>query len=472
MNWILVGVMGYVVLQLVVGIAVSRGIRSESDYLIAGRSIGLGLATFSMFATWFGAETCLGAAGKFYAEGFIGGTTDPFGYALALFLMGLIFAAPLWKRGLTTLADLFRIRYSPGVERFAALMMAPTSIFWAAAQIRAFGQVLHSTSELGVTICVTIAAVVVIIYTCSGGLRADVMTDLIQGIAIVIGLVVMLAVLGLSPQVNLAEAWRGVDSSKLRLFGGAESSKWALLELWVLTLCGSLIAQEVAARVLSTKSPAVARKATLFGGAMYLVIGLIPAFIGLVGTRLMPNLANPELILPELAQKYLPTLVYILFAGALVSAILSTVDSTLLAASSIISHNFIVSFKPDMSDARKLRLARSGVVVFGIVAYGLALGAKSIFELVQQANGMGSSGIFVVVVFGLFTRFGGMRAGFTTLAAGLGVWTYGTYVGQWTCAYLISLAAALATYVAVGLLERSRSGPDISAAPLATGIRK
>ena len=149
MNTVLIGLLVYVVLQLLVGMLVSRGIRSEADYLVAGRRIGLGLATFSMFATWFGAETCIGAAGKFYEEGFAGGTTDPFGYAIALLLMGLVFAVSLWKPGLTTLADLFRQRYSRGVERFAALIMAPTSIFWAAAQIHAFGQVLHSASSRG-----------------------------------------------------------------------------------------------------------------------------------------------------------------------------------------------------------------------------------------------------------------------------------------------------------------------------------
>src|SRR6185503_17206957 len=126
MNTVLIGLLFYVVLQLLVGMLVSRGIRSEADYLVAGRRIGLGLATFSMFATWFGAETCIGAAGKFYEEGLAGGATDPFGYALALFVMGVIFAAAIWKRGLTTLADLFRIRYSRNVERFAALLMAPT----------------------------------------------------------------------------------------------------------------------------------------------------------------------------------------------------------------------------------------------------------------------------------------------------------------------------------------------------------
>src|SRR5215510_11379955 len=121
MNGVLIGVIAYVVVQLIVGLLVSRRIRSESDYLIAGRKIGLGLATFSMFATWFGAETCVGAAGKFYEHGLAGGVTDPFGYALALFIIGVLIAGALWRRGLTTLADLFRERYGSRVERFAAL---------------------------------------------------------------------------------------------------------------------------------------------------------------------------------------------------------------------------------------------------------------------------------------------------------------------------------------------------------------
>ena len=75
-----------------------------------------------MFATWSGAETCLGAAGKLYKDGLAGGFTDPLGYALALFLVGALFAVPLWKRGLTTLADLFKQRYGAGAERFAALV--------------------------------------------------------------------------------------------------------------------------------------------------------------------------------------------------------------------------------------------------------------------------------------------------------------------------------------------------------------
>ena len=121
-----------------------------------------------------------------------------------------------------------------------------------------------------------------------------------------------------------------------------------------------------------------------------------------------------------------------------------------------------------MSDRRKLLLARTGVVVFGGVAYALALGADSVFKLVQQANGVGSSGIFVVIVFGLFTRFGGKRAGFATLIVGFATWACGTYVTEWEYTYLISLGASLGTYVAVGMFER-RDGARLVEANAAVG---
>lgn len=460
-NQVLLGVSIYIVAQLLVGLFVSRRIKSESDYLVAGRKIGLGLATFSMFATWFGAETCIGAAGEFYTNGFAGGVADPFGYALALFLVGWFFARPLWNRGLTTLADLFRQRFGTGTERFAAAIMVPTSIFWAAAQIRAFGIVLHSAGGISETAAVLIATGVVILYTCTGGLLADVVTDFIQGIAIIVGLVLLTVFLLKDSTVDLASAWRSVEPGRLNLFGG-EGTVFEKLDVWLTVLLGSVVAQEIAARIVGTRSAKIAVRSTHLGGSMYLVVGLIPALLGLMGPTLLPDLKNPEAFLPELAEKHLPAFLYILFTGAIVSAILSTVDSTLLAASALTSHNFIVSFRPGLSDRQRLVLARTGVAVFGLIASGFALGADSIFDLVQQANGVGSAGIFVLMLFGLYSRsFGSTRAGVVTLAVGLGTWVWGTYIGGWTVTYLVSLGASLATFVTVAAWEKGRSAESV-----------
>ena len=135
----------YVAVQLGVGVWVSRKIRSEDDYLVAGRSLGPILATSSVFATWFGAETCVGAAGQVYEHGPAAVSADPFGYGLCLLLMGALLAGPLWRKSVITLADLFRERYSRTVERTVAIILIPGSMLWAAAQIRAFGTVVAAT---------------------------------------------------------------------------------------------------------------------------------------------------------------------------------------------------------------------------------------------------------------------------------------------------------------------------------------
>ena len=456
MNWVLLGIFAYILAQLLVGLLVSRRIANEEDYLLAGRSFGYGLATFSFFATWFGAETCIGSAAKIYEQGLSGASADPFGYGGCLLLMGAVFAVPLWRRGLTTLADLFRQRFSPGVERFAVLMMAPTSVLWAAAQIRGFGQVLGASSELSITLGISIAAGVAITYTAFGGMRADVITDFIQGIMIIVGLVVILFAVFPSGEA-LQKSWATIDPERLKLFG-AKEGPLAMLEAWAIPILGSIVAQELVSRVLACRSPQVAQRSALMGGGLYIIIGLIPALLGLIAYKTVPGLEDPEQVISLIARKHLSPFLYVLFAGALVSAILSTVDSTLLAAASLVSHNLIIPLSGHLDERSKVRISRIGVVAFGIVAWALALSADSIFNLVENASAFGSSGIFVVMVFGLFTRFGHNATAYLTLLTGIGVWVWGNYVAQWPFPYIISLAAALVIYVGSAAVLKPKRG--------------
>jgi Na+/proline symporter len=456
MNAVLFGILGYVLVQLLVGVAVSRRIRTESDYLIAGRSLGPWLATFSIFATWFGAETCIGSAGAFYAHGLSGGAADPFGYALCLVAMGLLLAAPLWHRRLTTLADLFRSRYSPGVERLAALLIAPSSVLWAGAQIRAFGQVLSASSALEVELAIAFAATVVIVYTAFGGLLADATTDIVQGIALLVGLA-LLAPLLFEPVQGVAATLASAAPARLMLLGAPDASFLARLDAWAVPICGSLVAQELVSRVIATRSPGLAQRATLGAAGIYLAIGLVPAGIGLMGPGLVPGLEDPEQILPLVAQQHLSTFLYVLFAGALVSAILSTVDSALLAASSLVSHNVVVPLLAAPSEATKLRLARGGVVLFGLVAWTIALQDATVYEIVEMASAFGSAGVFAIVLLGLFTPIGGPGSAIAALVAGTAVWWIGTHAELLEAPYMSALAAAFASYLLVALFERRAS---------------
>lgn len=440
----------YMALQFGLGIWVSRRIRTESDYILAGRNLGYLLCTFSIFATWFGAETIVGSAGRAYREGISLASAEPFGYGLCLLLAGVVFAGPLWRRKLTTLADLYRERFSVPAERLAAIVLIPGSIYWAAAQIRAFGHVIGaSTSALDAEIAISLAAGFTIAYAMFGGMLVDAITDVIQGVVLVLGL----AVVFLFVLPELGDAAIAPARAPVQLLPPTDESIWSLLERWAIPIGGSVLATELVGRLLAARSVQVAKRSAMMAALLYLGVGSIPLVIGLFGPALAPSIADEEQLLPYLARSMLPTIAYAVFAGALISAILSTVDSTLLTASSLLSHNLLVPVLRIADERRKVLYARGGVVAFGIAAYGLALHATGVFSLVEQASSFGSAGVLVSACFGLFTRFGGPTAAIATLALGAIAYLAASAAAAET-PFLISLLAALATYVLVAALER------------------
>jgi Na+/proline symporter len=474
-NLLLLGVLGYVVLQVAIGFAVSRRVRTEDDYLLAGRRLGYPLATFSIFATWFGAETCIGAAGAVYESGLAGARADPFGYTACILLAGILLAIPLWRAGITTLGDLFRQRYSPGVERFAVLLMVPTSILWAAAQIRAFGQVLASTSDaISVAAGIGLAAVAVLVYTTAGGLLADAWTDLIQGLVLAAGLVGLFT-LAMVHLGGPAAAFSLVEPARLALTAPDEP----LLETanrWAIPVLGSLTAQELVSRLLACRSPHVARRSSLAAAGGYVLVGAIPVALGLLAPHLGLTFEDAEHVLPTIARSHLNGAFYVVFVGALVSAILSTVDSCLLVAGSLVSHNLVAPCVPGLGDRGRLAAARIAVVGAGLTAWGLALGSRSVLGLVEEASGFGSAGILVLVFFGLLGRFGGAASAASALAAGVTVWVLAHFVYALPGDYLASVGAALVAYVGAALLERAfergrgRSAHAVSSRKIGRGV--
>ena len=442
----------YMILQFGIGIWVSRRIKTESDYILAGRNLGYGLLTFSIFATWFGAETIVGSAGRAYRDGMSIGSAEPFGYGLCLILMGLVFAAPLWRRKLTTLADLYRERYSVGAERLAAVILIPSSILWAGAQIRGFSYVLTSASDINGEMAILIAAGFTTLYATFGGLLVDAINDVMQGIILAVGLGILFVAVVVHAGGIGALGHVLADPGRVHAMPHGESVL-SIIERWASPVGGSVIATELVGRVIAAKSPTVARRSSLFAATLYIGVGLIPVLIGLLGPQLAPSLADEEQLLPFIARDILPVGFYAIFAGALIAAILSTVDSTLLVSSALLSHNLIVPVFGVTSERGKVLVARGGVVSFGIIAYLLARHAEGVFSLVEQASAFGSAGTLVTVCFGLWTNWGGARTAIVTLSVGMMSYLVASIAGA-ELPFLISLGASLVCYTVGALMER------------------
>jgi len=449
---VLAGLLGYVAVQFVIGALVSRRMANEQDYILAGRSLGTALVAFSVFATWFGAEAIVASAGEIYDKGLAGALTDPFGYGLAVVIVALLIAAPLRRRNAVTFADVIRERYSDTVEKLFVLVLLPGSVFWAAAQIRAFGQILASGSGLDLRTTLLIAAVLVAGYSVVGGLLADAITDVVQGVAVIIGLVVLVAFVAAKLD-GIGPALASVAPERLDPLAAGEDGITGKMEKLVIVIGGSLVSVELISRFLGSRSVAVARTGTLIGGLMYLAIGLMPLFLGLVGPQVIKDLPESEQIVPRLAEALLPPFAYALFLGALVSAILSVVHAALHAPAAQLSHNVINRVAPGLSDKGRLNSVRLCVFGLSVVAYLLAAGFERIKELVEIASAFGSAGAFVVAMFGIFTRFGGPASAALSLIVGIVAWVIAKYGFEVKLPYLTGLGAAFAVYVVVALIE-------------------
>ncbi len=453
MNGILLALLAYLAVQLAIGAWLAPRIHNNTDYLIAGRNLGYPLTVFSMFATWFGAETCLASAGRSYEEGFSFLSAEPFAYGITLMVTGLVFAVPIWRLKLTTMADFFKQRFDVRTERVAALLLIPPGILWAAAQLRGFGHVLATVTTFDMTTAVLAASAFCIVYTALGGLLADAITDLVQGTVLIVGLG-MLTVVVIVRQGGIGASLGSIAPERLALVPpDAAPTVLGVLEEYAIPIAGSVVAVELLSRVIAARTPDVARRGAVMAGGLYLMVGLLPVALGLMALPLVPALADAEQVLPVLALQMLPTAGYVIFVGALISAILSTVDTILLVAGGLLAHNLVGPMMRITDDAVRLRLARGGVVLFGVVALVLALGDQGVAELVQESSSFGTAGTLVVVTAGLFTRYGGPRAALLTLAGGFVVYAAGSLAG-WPYPFITSIAASVCLYVGGGMGER------------------
>ncbi|MGB9835366.1 MAG: sodium:solute symporter family protein [Candidatus Saccharicenans sp.] len=445
----------YVLAQIFIGFYLSRRIKNEDDFLVGGRRVSFFLVSFSLFATWFGAETCLGSSGAVYEQGLSGSRADPFGFSLCLFLMGFLLARKLREGNYLTLADFIKDRYGDLSEKLVVWVMIPSSIIWGSAQLRAFGQILSVSTALPLNLMICLSALLVIIYTVLGGLLGDIYTDLIQGL-IVVGSLVTLLIIIISRTPDLPGIIQHMPADRWKILGVGESL-WERLDRWAVPVLGSLVVQEAISRFLAARSPREAVKACHLAGGIYFFTGAIPLFLGFVGPWILPGISDRENFLVLLSHENLPDFLSVIFLGALISAILSTVDSILLACSALFSHNFLLPILKVKNEKTRLIITRLAVIITGLIALSIALAGNRIYDLVLLAASFGTSGVLVITMLGLYSKVMEARAANITLVSGLVLTPLFQLILKFKAPFLLSVMACLVIFVLVSYLHKKFS---------------
>lgn len=431
-----ISVIVYVLIMIPIGLYASRKVKSTGDYVLAGRSLPFYMALATVFATWFGSESILGASTKFAEGGFGNVIEDPFGAALCLIIAGLFFNRKLYNLSFLTIGDYFKSRYNTIIAVFLSVAIIISYFGWVAAQFLALGLVLSTViPAFSLQWAILFAAALVTMYTFFGGMYSVATLDTIQVSVIIIGLgavfVYALAQVGgfdaLVAQTP-PEFWKVTPQMKGSL------TEWLIFVTALMTIgFGSIPQQDVYQRAMSAKSATVSVWASVIGGLLYFSIVLMPLFIAGIARILYPDVLadNPQNLVLTLIQDHTPLILQILFFGALISAIISTASGALLAPGTLLAENVIKPFFADISDKFRLHIIRFAVILvaFGGVILALRDDAR-IYELVASAYSVTLVAGFIPLAVGLYSTRANSFGALMSIIAGISVWQYWEHVVQ------------------------------------------
>lgn len=456
-------VIGYLLITIVIGLIAARRVKNTTDFAIAGRHLPMYMIITTTFATWFGSEIVLGVPAKFIEGGLNNVVEDPFGAGMCLILVGLFFAGKLYRMTLLTISDYYRERYGRFIEVVCSLIIMLSYLGWVSAQVTALGLVFNLLSQGAVSIPMgmTIGVVSILAYTLFGGMWSVAVTDFLQMIILVVGLVVLAVFAG----QQAGGAAQVIDLAISRdLFRFWPEPSWSEIVFFfaaaITMMLGSIPQQDVFQRVMSANSVEAATRGTIIGGSAYILFAFVPMFLVASALIIMPERAaalladDPQKVLPALVMEKMPFIMQVLFFGALLSAIKSCASATLLAPSVTFTENIWRQFRPGISEREHLLTMRISVLVFAaaVLAYAIRMEGTPIYEMVSGAYQVPLVGAFVPLVFGLYWKRATTQGAVCAVLLGIGVWLAGLAL-PWGEAFPAQLAGVLAA--ALGMVAGS-----------------
>lgn len=401
----------YLAVLFGLSVVATRRVKTEEDYLVAGRNLPLWLAWGTLIATWFGAAAMSGSAQAAREEGILGVILDPIACAATLVFAGIFYAGPMWRLKLLTCGDLYRKTYGTKAETIGAIIQVPAYFGWIAAQYTALGQMQEIYFGIPLNWAILIACLVTLSYTLIGGMWSVTLTDTLQILIAFAGLIALsVSTFGV---VGNGDAWEGLK----RIYEETSANSPEMLHLWPVSagfgvwiayigtwatgLFGNIPGQDLQQRVFASKSARTAQAACILAGVLYLAFGMLPVTLGLASRITDPGEIKGG-ILPLLAGKYLNSTMAVVFVVAFTSMVVSTATSAVLAPATLLGHNLLG--KVWIFRGRGLLLERTCVFLVSMGGLALAYTGRSIMSLLDLALSLQLVALFIPLTAALYWR--------------------------------------------------------------------
>ncbi len=372
---------------------------SEEDVMLAGRSIPLFVAVFTMSATWVGGGYINGTAENTFNKDYgMIWVQAPWGYAISLILGGLFFARKMRRMEYKTMLDPLAEKFGKNMGAVLFLPALAGEIFWTAAILTALGTTFGTVLGIDFTTAIIISSVIAIAYTAIGGLWAVALTDIFQMVLLLFGLVLVIPfalefVGGWDNAWNVYKTNKGAAATFFPSKEALGNYYWNWWDYALLLMLGGIPWQVYFQRVLSAKNENTAMWLSILAGVVCIIAAIPAVMIGVIGDAFNTmgdwtavgaagGPSTPAEILPYVMRYLTHPIVATIGLGAIAAAVMSSVDSSILSASSMASWNvYRPLVKPDLSSENLAKVLKRMIWVIGIAATILALQIKSVYAL-------------------------------------------------------------------------------------------
>jgi len=364
----------------------------SEEVLLAGRSIPLYIAVFTMSATWIGGGFINGTAEATASSGLLW-VQAPWGYALSLIIGGIFFAKKMRRGRYRTMLDPIREKFGQDSVPLFFLPALTGELFWTAAILTALGTTFATVLGIDNTTAIVLSSLVAIGYTILGGLWAVAITDVLQLVLLFFGLLIVVPS-ALSSVGDLGSLWNdyqekfGATATLIPSKSALDSYFWNWWDYALLLVFGGIPWQVYFQRVLSAKNEKTAMWLSILAGFICLLAAVPAVIIGMIGATfdwtsvgLMPP-PDAATTLPHVIRFLCSPTVATIGLGAIAAAVMSSVDSSILSASSMAGWNiYRPLFKPSISSAGLASVIKKIIGIVGVAATLVALQVGSVYEL-------------------------------------------------------------------------------------------
>jgi solute:Na+ symporter, SSS family len=412
--------LGYSLLQVALGLWLSRRVRSSGDFFVAGRSLGPGLLFATLIAANIGAGSTVGATGLGYRDGlaawwWVGAAG--LGSLVLAFTVGPRVREVAAEQQLSTVGDFLEWRYHRSVRGAISLLLWFGTLAILAGQLIALAWILSVVAGVPKPLGCLIGGAVVTTYFSAGGLHSSVRVNILQASVKFFGFALALPLV-----LAKAGGWAGlhaIDAAPADYFdfftGGG--SGWHYVALLSPAF---IVSPGILQKIYGARDTRAVRLGVGTNALVLLGYAIVPALLGIATRTLHPGLENAELSLPTLLMQDVPAWIGAIGLAAVFSAEVSAADAILFMLSTSLSQDLYRRYlNPRASDAQGLKVARAAAIGGGAAAVALAIVSPTVIGVLSIFYSLLGVSLFVPVIAGLYVRRAGTAEALAAIAAGV-----------------------------------------------------